>query len=402
MKVLKDWGKQLINYNKLLFGSLFLGVTVFAQEIDILSSNKNQILNNSYEKAKEDSDKLGLDWINPISYKYIYNNGEIYDTKRSSITVNQPIFKSGGIYNAIKYASNMEKYSKTSIDVQKKELIKQALNILFEIEKNSITIQKQELLIKNANIDVQRKKEQVLNGILDASYLDNAILDANGKKNTLIDLNLQRETLINNLSNLTDKSYDQFELPIFELIDDKEFEQNNIYIKQQKQDVQNSYYLKNMVTSQYLPSFNFTADYTKYHDIDNNPSLSEDGITNVGFNLTIPLDIRFSYDIQSSKIDYLNKKLSLDEKIKEEQNIYKNSVAQIKSIQSKIQIAKEDVDLYASLLKQIQEQYEVGMKTISDVQTMENSKMIKALDIKSLNIDKQIRLLELYSRVENG
>ncbi|NQY93303.1 MAG: transporter, partial [Campylobacteraceae bacterium] len=47
-----------------------------------------------------------------------------------------------------------------------------------QIKKQNIRIQKQNLLIKNAVIDVERKKEQVLNGLIDTSYLDNSILDA--------------------------------------------------------------------------------------------------------------------------------------------------------------------------------------------------------------------------------
>ena len=285
---------------------------------------------------------------------------------------------------------------------KKKELIKQTLDILFEIKKIDITIEKQKLLVKNGEIDIQRKKEQVLNGILDTSFLDNAILDTNTQKNTLIDLQYQREMFLNNLSNFTDSTYEELELPTFELTPNKKFMENNIYIKQQNEDIQNSYWLSRMVTSQYLPSVNFTADYTKYHDIDNSPTLTEDGTTNVGFNLTIPLDVRYSNDIQSSKIEYLQKKINLDEKIKEENNIYKNSVAKVESLDKKILIAKKDVELYDSLLTQLQEQLAVGMKTPSDVETMENSRKIKALDVKSLNIEKQMELLNIYSRVING
>ena len=67
---------------------------------------------------------------------------------------------------------------------------------------------------------------------------------------------------------------------------------------------------------------------------------------------------------------------------------------------TKIDIAKDDIKLYDSLLTQIQEQLSVGMKTQSDVDTMINSKKIKELDTKSLEVEKQIELLEIYSRIE--
>lgn len=160
MKDLIDWRKLLKSYHKISLIGLTLGASLFAADENILSDSKNQILNYSYEKAMEDSKKLNKDWINPITYKYIYNNGEDYDTHKSLVSVSQPIFKSGGIYSAIKYASSVGDYSKTSIDAQKKELIKQALDILFEIKKIDITIEKQKLLVKNGEIDIQRKKSR--------------------------------------------------------------------------------------------------------------------------------------------------------------------------------------------------------------------------------------------------
>lgn len=376
---------------------------LFANE-DILSQNKKEILKYSYEKSKEDSNKLSKDWINPITYKYIYNDSEKLDikTSKSFISISQPIFKSGGIYSAIKYSSSMDRYSKTSIDAQKKELIKQAVNLLYEIHKIDITIKKQELLIQNAKIDVERKKELVLNGIMDTSFLDNAILDSNTKQNNLIDLQYQKEQLINSFYNISDKKYAELELPVFKIVDDKEYLNNNLYIKQAEQEIDNAYWLKNMTISSYLPTVNFTADYTKYHDNDGNPAYDRDWQSNVGFNITIPLDIRFSNSIQSSKLEYLKKKISLKDKKTEELNIYKNSIAKIKSLDKKIEIANNDLELYDSLVTQIKEQLSVGMKTPSDLEMIENSKKIKSLEVKSLNIDKQLQLLEIYSRTYNG
>lgn len=384
---------------------LFLATSLFAVDsnTNYLSQTKQDILNYSYEKSIQDNDKLRKDKVKPdIKYIYEYNDDETYSTTSSTISVNQPIFKSGGIYNAIKYTSNMELYLATTNEIETKELIKKVLDILFEIKINQLSIQKQELLIANAQIDIQRKKEQVLNGILDASYLDNAILDGNMKKNAIIDLKLQHQTLINNLSNLTDKNYKNITLPLFELKDLKNFKQNNIYVKQLKEDLQNSYFLKNMAVSQYLPSVNLIARYSKYHDTDNKLGFKEDDSpSNIGFTITIPLDISFNNDIQSSKITYLQKKLALNDKITEEVNTYKTAIAGIKSINEKVNIAKNDVELYSSLLVQIQEQYQVGMKTLSDIQTMENSKNIKSLDIKILNFQKQLKFLEIYYRMKS-
>jgi len=399
MKDLRDWRELLKIFNIILSSSILCGTTLIGNE-EFLSQTKQDTLNYSYEKAIEDSGKLKQDWINPIVYKYIYNDNETYTTKRSYISVSQPIFKSGGIYYAIKYANSYEKYSNINIDTQKKELIKQVINFLYQIKQIDISINKQKLLIKNAKIDVKRKKEQVLNGITDSSFLDNAIIEANTRENTLIDLEYQKIKLVNTLATVSDKKYDELQIPTFTIIEDDKFIKNNIYIKKASQDIDTSYWVKNMVTSSYLPTVNFTADYTKYHDTDN-PNLNEGESKNIGFNITIPLDIRVSNNIQSNKIAYLQKKLALEDKKKEEISLYKNSLAKIKSLKKKIDIATNNVKLYDSLLTQLQEQLSVGMSTLSDVQTMENSKKIKSLDVESLTIDIQIELLNIYSRIES-
>jgi outer membrane protein TolC len=403
MRGLKDWSKHLKTYHNLFLASILVSSSLFAGESkELLSQTKKDILNYSYEKSIEDSDKLKKDWINPFSYKYIYNDGETYTTKKSMISISQPIFKSGGIYFAIKYANSVGKYSTTSIDVQEKELIKQTVSLLFQIKKIDISIKKQKLLVTNAKLDITRKKEQVLNGILDTSFLDNAIIDANTQQNNLIDLEYEKESLVNNLAQVSDKKYEEVELPTLSLVDKENFLENNIYIKQAKEDANSAYWLKNATISNYLPTINLTADYTKYHDTDNNPALSEDGTKNIGFNITIPFDIRFNNTIQSAKLEYLQKKATIKDQKKEEKALFKNSMAKLKSLDKKIDIAKSDVALYDSLLTQLEEQLTVGMTTLSDVETMKNSKVIKKLEVQSLNIDKQLELLEVYSRLENG
>jgi len=384
---------------------LILSTSLFAVNNDnnYLSQTKQDILNYSYEKANQDSKKLKNDWINPITYQYIYSNTQEYDTKRSVLSISQPIFKSGGIYSAIKYASSIHSQTHIGIEIQRKELIKQTVNLLFQIKKINITINKQKLLVSNALLDVTRKKEQVLNGILDTSFLDNAILDLNTNQNSLIDLEYQRELLINNLAKISDKRYHELELPILKMISNDDFIANNIYITQAKDDINSSYWLKNMTISSFLPTVNFTADYTKYHDTDNNTTITQEKeeTTNYGFNITIPLDIKYSYSTQSAKIEYLKNKATLQDKEREEEMIFSNSTAKINSLDKKILIAKSDINLYDSLVTQIKEQLEVGMKTASDLETIQNSKKIKILEIESLDIDKQIELLEIYYRMQS-
>ena len=138
---------------KLLLCSLIC-VNIYASEDafddKIISDKRLKNFELSNEQIKEDSSKLRKDWINPITYQYTNNLGEEYKTQRSVISINQPIFQSGGIYEAIKYADSTYKYAALDLEQQKKELIKDALNILFNIEKTNLNIQKAKYTLENA------------------------------------------------------------------------------------------------------------------------------------------------------------------------------------------------------------------------------------------------------------
>ena len=213
------------------FNTLFLVLTLASTQLyaneAILSKQRLELFDLSKEKVEEDAAKLKKDWINPITYKLSKVQKEESNPLKSTISVNQPIFKSGGIYQAILYANTIEKYSNLDIELQKKSMIKDATQLLFEIHKINYSIQKQELLIANANLDILRKREQVLNGISDASFLDNAILDGNTKKNTLAELIHQKNELVNQFNTLASNSYDTFELPQFKLINNTSYLDNN-------------------------------------------------------------------------------------------------------------------------------------------------------------------------------
>ncbi len=394
-------------FKTILLASFILANSSFATETQplnddsILSPDRLRIFKLNKEQNEENSSKLKKDWINAITYKYIHSYGENnVDAKKSTISINQPIFKSGGIYSAIKYAASLRKYNHLDIDIQKKAMIKDATSLLFNIHKANFNIKKQVLQLKNAQIDIVRKKEQVMNGFLDTSFLDNAILTANSAKNSLAELKFVKEELINNFNNLSNKEYTSLNLPELTLVDKEDFLNNNLEIKRSEQDIKTQDRFHDMTIAKYLPTLNFTYDYTKYHEIKNSQSYDDgDGVGNLGFNITIPLDVRTFNDIQSQKINYLKAQTLKNSIILEQRNLFKTKLGKIKMLNEKIKIAQEDYTLYDSLLNIINQEKEAEIKTQSDVDTLRNSQKIKALDIKIHKLEQQIELLELYSKV---
>ena len=384
----------------LLIGSLIVPSLNAKESIEnVLSNNRLEIFDLSRKKADEDSSILEKDWINQVIYKLTKEYGEEYDTLKSTISISQPIFKSGGIYKAINYAKASRKYAHLDITLQKKEMIKDALSLLFQIKKQNIRIEKQNLLIKNAVIDIERKKEQVLNGLINTSYLDNAILNANTKKNTLLDLNYEKLTLINNFSNLSNAAHDTINLPTLSIIDKKDFLRKNLNVLKITADIEKKYQFKGMSISKYLPTLNVTYAYYNHHDDGGRSSAITDSASTYGFNITIPLDTKVFNDIESSKLDYLKAKVELQNIIIEEQNFLKLKLAKLNTYDSKISLAKDDFNLYTSLLEDLSISFEAGLNASADVDIMKNSKKIKSLDIKIFDINKQIELLNIYARI---
>ena len=382
----------------LIFSNLYAQNQTFDEKI--LSEKRLKNFDLTKEQIQEDSSKLKKDWINPITYQFSNNLGEEYKTQKSMISINQPIFQSGGIYQAIKYADNSYKYANLDLEKQKKELIKEALNLLFMIEKTNLNIQKAQYTLQNAKIDVDRKKEQVLNGFLDASFLDNALLTLNTTKHNLVDLKYQKQELINNFNNISSNDYTKFELPTFILFSEKEFLENNIDLKQIEADVDKKGNYSYMTMAKYLPSINAYYNYSKYHDIDDNIKLTKENEQTFGVNVTVPFDSRTFNDVQSKRIDYLKSKLNLENSLDDEKTFFKTKLEKITMLEERLQITKDDLEVYNSILKIINEEKEAQIKTQSDLDTLQNSQKIKSLDLKIYEIDKQLELLEMYAKLQ--
>lgn len=366
----------------------------------IISEKRLETFNLSKEQIEEDSSKLRKDWINPITYQFSNNLGEEDKTQRSVISINQPIFQSGGIYKAIKYADSSFDYASIELDQQKKELVKQALNLLYTIEKIDLNIQKAQYTLQNAKIDVNRKKEQVLNGFLDASYLDDALLTLNNTKHNLVDLKYQKQELINSFNNISSADYTKFELPVFKLFEEKEFLENNIELKKIEADIEKKGNYSYMTMAKYLPSINAYYNYSKYHDNDGNEKYSKENTQTFGLTLNIPFDSRTLNDVQSKKIDYLKSKINLENNINDEKTFFKTKLEKIAMLDERLQITKDDLEVYNSILKIINEEKSAQIKTQSDLDTLQNSQKIKSLDLKIYEIDKQIELLEMYAKLQ--
>jgi outer membrane protein TolC len=373
-----------------------------------ISNLKQKSFSYDYEKNKQESLKLRDSWIAPVRTNYSYSRSNPYGNEQISqsaaIRIDQPIFQSGGIIYGIKFAKANRLYNDVSIDVAKRKMIKQAVNLLMQIQQTQLREQKQELLIANAKINLQQKQEQYLSGDLDSGFLDNAIIQKNLVQQTLFDIQTTKQRLVSSFQSLSDLDYKNAPIPHLEYLSGKEFLKYNIVLQQTRYAVEKNRYGKDVRVAKYLPKVNLTGGYN-WSKTDNQTfqvgstfvdNSNEMPYYDYGLRVSIPLDMNTFRDIESAKVDYLKSKVIQEDTKRQLNALYEQVMHNLQNIDKKIALSNENKKLYTKLLRDTQELFDAGYKTKYDVQTLQNSLAIQNIDTKIYEFDKQMELLNLY------
>jgi len=393
-----------------LLCSLSLVSFVQADELgDILSDNKSLLFDYQFESNELESDKISKSWVNPIQLRYSKNyttqfGDNTINTGTYSIAIDQPIFRSGGIYYAIQYSDALRQANRSDISLQRRKLIGDAVEILFNLKKTKLEQKKMRLLIKNDTIDIRQKRDSYESGILDSSFLDQAILKKSQDEASLLELELKYLELNQRFSLLSDKDAGTLKLPTLKLMSKESFTQGNLDLKTDRLRAEVFDYNEKITWAKYLPTVSLQGQYING---DINPLFVGPGSTlqeqyyNYGFSVSMPIDVNAFADIEASKVEKLRaavQVLDRKETVGEEYQWISNS---LKVLDKKIELAKKDEKIYQNLFKVTKNLADAGEKTSLDTAIMHNSLSIRKLDQQIYKIDKQIRLLKLYVRMEN-
>jgi len=320
-----------MHFKQLITLSLLVGVLGASENSSLLSSFKQEKLDIDRQKIELESDNLKYDWVKQIMGAYSISNTDGKrvgaDSSNSfSVTLDQPFFKSGGIYYAIKYAGANREFLRLTTILSEQDLIKNVISSWLSIKKYDLQLERQKYLIANAKIDIIRKKEQYESGFLDSSFLDQAILTKSGLEKSLIDMESLRYSQLMIFKSLSDSDYMSITPPTFAMVDKSKYLNSSILLKQQNADRQRAEYLKKMTIANYLPTISLSAGY---YDSDNNFDTG-DSYTQVGLKISMPLlDINRGRTIEMSQLDYLKSKIEMKDKELEESNIYQDYVKKI-------------------------------------------------------------------------
>ncbi|WP_292662017.1 TolC family protein [Nitratifractor sp.] len=387
----------------LLSNLLLLPLAAGNDLANYLSREKNQIFDYQEEANRLESAVLRKSWISPLMLSYGESRsdqpwGEQARDRTFSVGIDQPIFKSGGIYYAVKFANAQEGATAAQIRLQRRQMIARAIEVLFDLRKNRLQQRQLRLKIRNDEIDIRRKREQYDAGVIDSSFLNQAILQRNQDQTSLLVLQLAEKNLRNAFSLLSDKNPDGLRLPHLRLIGAKEYREKNLELEAQRLQVVGSDYNSKMTWSKYLPTLSVNADY---YDTDSNRPLigMHDDYYRYGFRISIPLSVNAPQDIEAGRVHYLQQAVQLQDKRKSVASEYRLVLDTLAIIDKKIALARSDEKLYRSLLRSTREQAQAGQKTQLDVETMRNAMEMAKLDAKVYEVEKQIQLLKLYGKI---
>jgi len=379
---------------------------LYSDGFNYLNHENQDILSTQKEIDTLETKKLKSSWIEPVVASYNYTKGEDSKSIYYKVSLSQPVFKSGGIYFAIKYADANGKFNKLSTSITQNALIKRVYELVLSLKKYDIQIKKLNLSIKNINYDIQRKRERYLSGDDDISFLNQDMLTLNDLKVQLQELKTSRIKLLKSFESISQYSYKEIKLPSLELVSKNEYFKKHLELQSSKANIDQQVELKNMTISSYLPTVSLFGSYnyqkSKYSEItdyrDSN-DWEKDHYKNYGVSVSIPFSINEGRDIEIKKLEALKAKLSLKQKQREIKAEYESILEDLKLLESKKKITKQSIYLYKKLVRTTKNAVKAGDKTMLDLKTVKNSKRALEYDLAIIEYDKKLTLLSLFEKM---
>ena len=371
--------------------------------VSLLSEEKQTVLRLQKEVYEAENEKLRTNWIAPLNLSGSYSfdksaQGDYRSTTENvSASINQDIFRSGGILYQIAYADAKKEREILSRLKEIANLNEQLFTALLSYRKTLYQKEQSLQKLKNYEIEIFIKRQLFEAGKADITELNNALMNKSTELKNLVSLEYtmaEQRYEIAKISNIDPAS---FELPRFELIDEESYVDGQFDLRYTRANTQTLRYSYDVTTTDYLPSvaLNAALGYQNYDPI-NRIGDYEGRYYSTGVSITLPLTYNASATIQEAKATYLKEAAAAADKQREIRAGYAQSIEKIKSYRSAIAITSQNLFLYEDLIKAIRSGVDAGTKTGYDLQTLQNSKTIEEYDLKINEINIQIELAKLH------
>lgn len=368
----------------------------FSNESEILSDTKQKIIELKQKQIEQKEQSNKYDWVSNVNLNAsVYKDEDDTKTNDYYLSISQKIFDFDGISSQIDYSSQLKKMESLNLDISTKNDLNTLFSLLIDIKINDMSLEQNLLNLKNSEIEIRNKQSEYKAGQLDISDLNDAIMKRNELSDTQKKIDLSKLVNINSIKKYTSKKYKEINIPKVKLMDKDLYMQNATSINYAKLDIKVNNSLYKIKKSDYLPSLAITGKY----GYENTSSTNTEDYYNYGLKVSMPLSFTASSEIEQTKLDHLISQQNLTDEIINSESTYDEVILSIKSYEDRINLALHDIKLYDELLAENEEEYKAGYKTIDDVETLKNSKLIRALDIKSYKLNIQKLILSLYFKV---
>ena len=391
--------RDLLKLKKLLTLALS-AFALYGSGFDYLNEQNKGLFQTQKEINKRQSQNLKNSWIEPIVASYTYTNGKRTKTKYFKVSLTQPVFKSGGIYFAIKYADANKKFLELSTSISENQLIKRVYELVLNLKKLDLQLKQTKLKLKNTDYEIQNKQDRFLSGDDDISFLDRAMLEKNTLLLQLEQLKTTHKKLESSFNNISNYNYHDIKLPSLELVSKERFITKNLELQKVNANISQKNELKNMTISNYLPTvslfYNYNYQKTKVEPID---KWQKNSFKNYGVTVSMPFSINESRDMEIKKLEVLKAKLELSQKKRELKNEYQSVYLDMQMLKRKKEITNKSIKLYKRLVKTAYNSYKAGDKTKFDYLRVKNSMKSLEEDLRILDYDMQLEILKLFEKM---
>jgi len=387
--------------------TLFLLICSFVMADSPLSYEKEKILELKRQKLKADADKLKNSWISPLNISVSKNrsvSANDMDSRATTakISLNQDIFRSGGIWYAIDYAKAFKEVQKLGIDLEEAADLKQIYSLKTKIKRDELKLKQSKLILKNREIDVEIVKERYKAGDADISELNRVTIESDNARTSLINIqNLLRNEYYELKKIVGEKNIKRLRIPKIPLVDKKSYLSSHLQLLRFDKQIKSDLAKYKAVKSSYLPKVALNGSYG-YSKIEGNFQNYESDEYSYGIKLSMPLNYNSKNDIESSKIAYLQSKLAKTDRQKELEYEYDKHLFNIKDYKEKIKVAKRMIKLYDELYDFTDLEVKAGMKTKLDLKSLNNSLKIQKLEQKIQEQNIILEKISLFFDIKRG
>ncbi|OQX74212.1 MAG: hypothetical protein B6D59_03065 [Campylobacteraceae bacterium 4484_4] len=366
-----------------------------------LSPEKRELFDLKRKKQSAETAKLKNSWISPIklnaSWQRNVNAGNFDGTTTSAgISLNQDIFRSGGIWYAVDYAKALGEAQALGIDIEEARELQRLYTLKAQYERDRLKLKQAKLRLENRRIDADVVKERYKAGEADISQLSRVMLQVDEAENTRISLQNALQTEKYELRKLYgDRSLAALTLPDIPIVDRENWLSKNLELLRYRKQIESDKARYKAVRSSYMPkiSVNGNYGYSRFRGGFQSYDGEEYGY---GVRLSMPLDVNTFKDIEANKIAYLSTRLAEKDRKKELENEYESRLSAIEAYRKKIEVAKRMIKRYDELYRFTKAEFKAGTKTSYDVASLKNSLQIQRIEQKIQRYNILLEKLALF------